>query len=144
MPDLNIVPLEHKHLAQTESWASSQNAAKTLLKQPVLSVGPTPDAHGWAALDDGGRLMAIAAVRFDKEHVGYLECMVKPSERRRGIGSEILEYVLDRPEIRSLIHLHAAVAMSNISAQKSLDEHGFTRTGYTDDGRMEFARHHKR
>ena len=140
MDSVKIVPVKPEHLAQTEGWASGQNAAKTLFKQPVRSLAPTSDMHGWAALDDDCKVLAVAMVRLNKEHVGYLECMVKPSERRRGIGSEIVEYVLRQPEVKSLIHLRAAIDLYNIPAQKTLDEQGFFRRGYTPDGRIEFSR----
>ena len=70
-----------------------------------------------------------------------MECMVKPSARRQGIGSQLVEYILRQPSVETLMHLHAAVDRNNIAAQKTLDEQGFTRTGYTADGRIEFARH---
>ena len=96
--------------------------------------------QGWAVLQDN-EVLAIATVKLNKEHVGYLECMVKPSARRQGIGSQLVEHVLRQPSVETLVHLHAVVDRGNIAAQKTLDEQGFTRTGYADDGRIEFARH---
>lgn len=139
MRDVTIVPLKNEHLAQVESWASGQSAAKALLKLPVPSLSPTSDTFGWAAMDDG-QVLAIATITLNKEHIGYLECRVKPSDGRQGIGSQIVEYVLSQPEVKTLIHLRAAIEMSNISAQKTLDEQGFFRRGYTADGRIEFSR----
>jgi predicted acetyltransferase len=141
--EIKIVDLQPKHLTQVESWASSQNATKTLLKLPGTSLSPTSDMHGWAVLQDN-EVLAIATVKLNREHVGYLECMVKPSARRQGIGSQLVKYVLHQAPIETLIHLHAAVDRSNIAAQKTLDENGFTRTGYAADGRLEFARHKAR
>jgi len=138
--DITIVDLQPKYLTQVESWASSQNATKTLLKLPGTSLSPTSDMQGWAVLQDN-EVLAIGTVQLNKEHVGYLECMVKPSARRQGIGSKLVEYVLRQPSVETLVHLHAAVDRGNIAAQKTLDENGFTRTGYADDGRIEFARH---
>lgn len=140
MADLKIVPLTQKHLAQLEGWSSSQNADDTLFKLPVPSLAPTSDTFGWAALDNKGKVMAVATVQLNKEHIGYLECRVRPTERRHGIGSQIVEYVLGQPRVEGLIHLRAAIDMSNVSAQKTLDEHGFYRRGYTSDGRIEFSR----
>ena len=140
MQDVTIVPLKPEHLAQIEGWASGQNAAKTLLKLPVPSLSPTSDTYGWAALEDNGSVLAVATVILNKEHVGYMECRVKPSERRQGIGSQIVNYVLSQPEVKGLIHLRAAIDMANISAQKTLEEQGFFRRGYTEDGRIEFSR----
>lgn len=140
MHDIRIVPLKQEHLAQVEGWSSGQNAAKTLLKLPGTSLSPASDMYGWAAVDGNGDVAAIATVKLNKEHVGYLECRVKPSERRHGIGSGIVEHVLKQPEVKDLIHLRAAIDLANISAQKTLDEQGFFRRGYTPDGRIEFSR----
>jgi ribosomal protein S18 acetylase RimI-like enzyme len=138
--DTTIVTLLQEHLAQVDRWASSQNATKALLKLPGTSLSPTSDMHGWAVLRDN-EVLAIATVKLNKEHVGYLECMVKPSARRQGIGSQLVEHVLHQPTVETLIHLHAVVDQTNIAAQKTLDSQGFSRTGYAADGRIEFARH---
>jgi GNAT superfamily N-acetyltransferase len=138
--DITIVDLRPEHLAQVDRWASSQNATKALLKLPGTSLLPTSDMHGWAVLRDN-EVLAIATVKLNKEHVGYLECMVKPSARRQGIGSQLVEHVLHQPPVETLIHLHAIVDQTNIAAQKTLDSQGFSRTGYAADGRIEFARH---
>lgn len=140
MDDLEIVELKHEHLAQTEGWASRQNPAKALFKLPGASISPTSDTQGWSAVSPSGKVLAIAIVRLNKEHVGYLECMVKPSERRHGVGSLIVEYVLGQPEVKNLIHFRAAIDLDNIPAQKTLEEKGFFRRGYTQDGRIEFSR----
>ena len=138
--NVKIVKLKPEHLIQTGGWSSGQNAAKTLFKLPGASVKPTSDMHGWASLGPDGKVLAVAIVTLNKEHIGYLECMVKPSERRRGVGSDIVEYVLEQPEIKGLIHFRAAIDMDNIPAQKTLEEKGFFRRGYTADGRIEFSR----
>ena len=137
---VDIVPLKPEHLAEAEGWSSGQNAAKALFKLPGASMKPTSDTHGWAAVNPNGKALAIAIVKLNEEHVGYLECMVKPSERRHGIGSDIVKYVLEQPEIKGLIHFRAAIDFDNISAQKTLEEKGFFRRGYTADGRIEFSR----
>lgn len=140
MQDITIVDLQPEHLTQVETWASSQNAAKALLKLPGTSLAPTSDMQGWAVLHDN-EVLAIATVKLNQEHVGYLECMVKPSARRQGIASKLVAHILRQPAIENLQHLHAAIDRNNIAAQKTLDEQGFTRTGYAADGRIEFARH---
>lgn len=140
MPDVAILPLRPDHLAQTETWTSSQNALKTLLKLPGESLAPGSGTYGWAAVE-GSEVLAVALVRLTKEHVGYLECLVKPSARRQGIASKLVAHLLGEPMIESLVHLHAAVDPANIAARKTLEEQGFSRVGYTADGRLEFARH---
>jgi len=141
--DHTVVELRPEHLTQAESWVSSQSPAKTLLKQPGASLAPTSDMFGWAIVD-GNEVLAIATITLTKEHVGYLECRVKPSIRRQGVGSELVGYVLQQPAVDNLVHLHAAVDSGNIAAQKTLDAHDFSRTGYAADGRLEYARHKRR
>ena len=138
MPDISIVSLEAEHLAQVENWAP-RDVAKTLLKLPGAPY-TAPDSFGWAAIRDR-KVLAIVTIQFNKEHVAYLNCMVKPSEGGHGIGTQIVEYALDQPAVKELVHLHALVDQDKIAAQKILETQGFTRVGYGPDTKLEFARH---
>lgn len=140
--DLIMVPAEGRHLSQIEAWTARNDAVKTLLKTPRdPSARPGQSSWHWVALI-GEEVVAIATVELNKEHVGYINCIVKPGRQRQGIGSRLFEYALSRPEVRDLIHLHAAVDPSNIAARKVLNKSGFSRVGYDSNGRIEFARHH--
>jgi hypothetical protein len=138
--DISITKLLPEHLAQTEMWNSSQNATNSLLKQSNNSLPSTSDIHGWSVLKDD-EVLAVATVDIDNEHNGYLECRVKPSVQRQGIGSLLIEYALRQPAVEALSHLHASISLDNISAQVILNKQGFSRTGYTSDGRIEFTRY---
>jgi predicted acetyltransferase len=139
MQDVNIVPIEPEHLVQVENWVS-HNATKTLLKLPRAPVSATPDSYGWAAVRDQ-EVLAITTVRLNKEHVGYLDCMVKPTEARHGIGTQLIDYVLKQSAIENLVHLHTLVDQDNTAAQKILEAQGFSRVGYGSDNQLEFAKH---
>jgi RimJ/RimL family protein N-acetyltransferase len=140
MPDVVITALKSEHLAQVEHWASRNAAVKTLLKLPGTTHEATSDAHGWVALD-GGETIAIVTVNLNKEHVGYINCVVKPTAKRQGIGTQIMEYVLGQPFVADLVHLHAVIDPANTPALKVLDGLGFSRTGYDANGYVELARH---
>jgi RimJ/RimL family protein N-acetyltransferase len=140
MENVSIVPLSSDHLAQVETWAHRDAATRTLLKIPRAPDNADPDSYGWAAVHDQ-HVLAIATVQLNKEHVGYLNCIVKPTEGRQGIGTQIIDYVLKQPAIDDLIHLHALVNQDNTPAQKVLEAKGFTRIGYGSDNQIEFARH---
>lgn len=127
-----------EHLAQVERW-SPREVAKTLLKLPKAPPA-TPDSHGWAAVRDN-KVLAIATIRFNKERVAYLNCIVKPTEARQGIGTQIIGYVLKQPAVAGLAHLHALVNQDYVAAQKILEAKGFSRVGYGPDGKLEFAKH---
>jgi N-acetylglutamate synthase-like GNAT family acetyltransferase len=139
MQDVSIVPLEQEHLAQVGNW-TSRDVTKTLLKLPGVSVGSTPDSFGWAAVRNQ-EVLALATVQLNKEHVGYLNCVVKPTETRHGVGTQIIDYVLKQSVIEDLVHLHALIDQDNTAARKILEAQGFTWVGYGSDNRLEFARH---
>lgn len=139
--DIVIVPAKPQQLSQVETWVVRDDAAKTLLKTPRdPSTGTARSTWHWAALL-GDEVVAVATVELNKEHVGYINCIVKPGHQRQGIGSRLFEYALNQPEVKDLIHLHAAVESSNVAARKVLNNYGFSRVGYDSDGRIEFARH---
>ena len=140
MENVDIVPIKTEHLAQVETWASRHAATKTLLKLPRIPIAAGPGSYGWAAVRSQ-EVLAIANVQLNKEHVGYLNCVVKPTEARQGIGTQMIEYVLKQPAIDDLVHLHALVDQDNAAAQKILDKQGFSRVGYGADNQIEFARH---
>lgn len=140
MDNIKIVALEQKHLAQVEKWPSRHSAANTLLKMPVEPGANKPEYTGWAAVD-GDEVLAIVTLKLNKEHIGYINCIVRPGNARQGIGTKIFEYALDQPEVKDLVHLHAAVDTGNTAAQYVLREHGFTLVGNDQQGYLEYAKH---
>jgi L-amino acid N-acyltransferase YncA len=110
------------------------------LKNPVATAGRSPDNFGWAAIMDD-EVIAIATVTLSREHVGYLNCIVKPGRKHAGVGTDIFEYTLRQPRVKELIHLHAAIDPSNTAARQVLKEHGFTVVGNDDQGYLEYAKH---
>lgn len=138
MPDISIVPIEPEHLAQVENWAPRE-VAKTLLKLPKAPA-VTPDSFGWAAIREQ-KVLAIVTIRFNKERVAYMNCVVKPTEAGQGIGTQIIDYVLKQPEVENLAHLHALIDQDKIAGQKILESQGFSRAGYGPDAKLEFSRH---
>ncbi len=138
--EIKIVPLENKHLGQVEKWPSRHFAANTLLKRPVEPGEYQPGNYGWAALD-GDEVLAIVTLKLNKEHVGYINCIVRPRNKRQGVGTKIFEHALAQPEAEDLIHLHASVDPGNIPARQVLSEQGFTLVGNDEDGNLEFAKH---
>lgn len=140
MEDAKIVLLTHKHIAQVEKWPSQYAAANTLLKTPMETGGQRPNSYGWAVVR-GEEVLAIATVKLNKEHVGYLNCIVKPANKHKGIGTFLVEYVLRQPVIDGLAHLHAVVDTGNTSARQILKEQGFTLIGNNEEGYLEYAKH---
>jgi GNAT superfamily N-acetyltransferase len=63
---------------------------------------PTEEGHAIAAYDDG-RLVGGAELFFplmDNRHMAYAEVHVAPQNRRQGVGSAVLEHVVDRVRSR--------------------------------------------
>jgi ribosomal protein S18 acetylase RimI-like enzyme len=137
---LTIVPFEPAYAHRIETW-SSHNAASMLLKQPgINSPAALGQVHSWVALS-GDDPIAVATIHYDSDHIGHLDVMVKPTERRRGVGGELVEYTLNQPDVKDIRRIKARVEHDNIAAQKMLSRQGFSRVGDTDDGRLEFEKH---
>ncbi len=135
-----IVLLEHKHLAQVEKWPSRHATVNTLLKQPTESPARHPDYHGWALVRDK-EVLAIATIKINKEHVGYINCIVNPGNKRQGIGTMLIGYVLEQPPAQDLVHLHAVIDSDNTAARQVLKKYGFTMIGNDANGYLEYAKH---
>lgn len=137
---MKIVPLEQKHLAQVAKWPSRHFATNTLLKKPIEPNEHRQNNYGWAAVEDE-EVLAISTLKLDKNHIGYINCIVKPGKEHHGIGTRIFEHAISQPEAKTLVHLHAAVDPGNILAQRILKEHDFTLVGNDESGYLEFAKH---
>lgn len=138
--DLVMKAAQADNLAQVEGWASRGDADRALLKMPSLPSAGKPSSHQWVAVA-GEEVIALSTIDLTEEHVGYLNCIVKPGHGRHGIGTRMIEYTLSQPSVKQLAHLHAAIDPSNTAAQKILNRYGFSRVGYHADGRIEYARH---
>ncbi len=139
---LAIVPFDPRLASRIEAWAS-QTAVRALLKLPEvnLPVSQNSGLMAWVALRNDEPI-ALATVSLNDQHIAYLEVLVKPSERRQGVGGQIVEYILEQPAVKELTRLHALVEQDNVAAQKILNQAGFSRIGYSaEDGRLEFAKH---
>lgn len=144
MTDIVIEPATEQQLSSMESWAVRNDSAKVLFKSSRMPlVGAGRASWHWVALKSD-EVVAIATLELNKEHVGYITCVVKPGRLRQGIGSRLFEFTLTQPEAKELAHLHAAIDQLNTPAQKILERHGFSRVGFDSDGRIEFARHARR
>lgn len=139
MDDIEIVELEHKYLVQVENWPSRHSATDTLLKLPAETTGQ-PGNYGWAVLHDD-EVLAVATVKLNKERVGYLNCIVKPASKRKGVGTLLVEYVLNQPPVNNLTKLHAVIEPANTAARQVLKEQGFTMIGNDSNGYLEYAKH---
>lgn len=139
--NLTIVPYAPTYGPRIEAW-SSQSAMNTLLKLPSATIPSDLSSanHSWVALQ-GDDPIAIVTVNLDASHVGYLDVLVKPSERRKGVGGTLVEYVLAQPSVQEIHRLRALVELDNVGAQKILIKHGFTKTGYATTGQLEMERH---
>lgn len=139
--DLTIVPFAEAYASRIEVWFS-QDAVNALLKLPT-SVIPATQAsanRSWVALADK-EPVGIATITLDETHAGHLNVRVKPSERRKGVGARLVEYALQQPATKEISHLRAFVELDNTAAQKILTREGFSRTGYTAEGQLEYEKH---
>lgn len=124
----DIVPIDETHIAQVASWF-----------EPVPFAG-LHDSLGWVAVQHNGPI-AVATLSYDADHVAYLNFVVHPSERRHGVGGQLVRHVLAEPDVRAVSHLQALVEPDNTAAQKILDHAGFSHIGTSPNGRQVYEKH---
>ena len=140
MDGLTFVPLTASYIAQIEDWLTP-DTEESVSMLPMAATGRLNEARsqGWVALHDN-LPVAIATLNVGSQGVGHLNFLVKPSERRLGIGASLVSYVLDQPAVRAVRTLEAFVEFDNTAAQKILTRDGFSNIGYTPDGRLRFEK----
>src|SRR5260221_62516 len=95
-----IVHMTIEYQRQIEGWATP-NAAMTLLKLPEVSMNP--ESQAWVGLIDNLPI-AVCSISQNDDGVSSLYFIVKPSERRSGIGAHIVTYVLNEVSVKNLSH----------------------------------------
>jgi len=134
-----IVPLTSLYQSKIEAWASD-DAGGALFKQSGTHLADGQDSRGWAAVIGSDPIGAVTISR-DPSGVDFMYVIVKPSERRHGLGASLVKTALDDPETKKLTRLHAYVEPENTAAQKILIKRGFSQIGYGPDGQIEFELH---
>lgn len=137
--DVAIVPFDPSHAADIGAWAG-QHAMHTLFKLPSVVASSPNSTLAWVALKKE-RPIGIVTVTRQHGAIGQLDVMVKPSEQRQGIGSQLVAHALTQPDVQAFSHVRAHIPQDSLGAQKVLTRKGFSRTGYTEDGLLEFEKH---
>jgi predicted acetyltransferase len=120
------------------AWAAEE-PGRMLLKLPEIRTSGN-EPIGWVMLRNE-MPVALATLELDGASSGHIDILVKPSERRRGYGTKLLERVLQEHHIKTLHIVRASAELDNTAAQKVLTNAGFSRVGYAADGRIEFEKH---
>lgn len=138
MHDLRIEPLDIKQLSFYEGWFD-QATVDMLLKQTKHLGLVNKDTHAWRGSVDG-EVVTVALLSITEVYHGHLDFAVKPSERRHGIGAEMMSRMLVEPLVKKLSSLQVAVEPENTAGQKVLHNASFVQTGYSPEGLLEFRR----
>jgi ribosomal protein S18 acetylase RimI-like enzyme len=125
---IDIIPIDESHIAQVASWFEA------------VPFAGLRDSAGWVAVQHNEPI-AVATLSYDADHVAILNFVVHPSERRHGVGEQLVRTVLAEPDVRSVSRLHAYVELDNVPAQKILDHAGFSHIGNSPDGRLVYEKH---
>ena len=139
MQDLHIELLETKHLEEYGSWLDHRATTNLLLKQSNYQDLDSPETQAWAG-SIAGEVVAVALLYLDEARHGHLDFAVKPSERRHGIGAEMMTQVLADPVVKDLINIQVVVEPENIAGQKIARKTGFVLTGSNPEGFLVFTR----
>ena len=139
MQDLQVETLDTKYLAEYESWLNRRASTNLLLKQSGYQALDSPDNLAWTG-SIAGEVVAVALYYIDEMRHGHLDVAVKPSERRHGIGAEIMTQVLADPTVKASISIQVVVEPENTAAQKIARKTGFVLTGHDPEGFLVFTR----
>lgn len=127
-PALRIRPLLESDLGQVTAieeacfatpW--SERTFRNLLRRP--------DAVLLSAVDDEERVAGYAVVWFVGREAELGDLAVAPEERRRGIGGELVEAVLEEARNRGVVQIFLEVREGNQSAQGLYRSRGFEIVG---------------
>src|SRR3990167_459665 len=106
-----IVPITTEYQAQIEAWAGD-DAGSALFKQSNSQLLIGQDSHSWVAVRNNEPVGA-ATITPNANGLNFMYVIVKPSERRRGIGARLVDAVLEDPYAKSLTRLHSLVDPAN-------------------------------
>ena len=95
------------------------------------------DNGHYVAVRDGGRILGYSGFRYvlDEGHITTLA--VAPRSRKKGVGTRLIERLLEDAAAKGLKKLYLEVRQSNIAAQKIYKKLGFK----TIDRRREYYQH---
>ena len=145
MDDLELLPISEKYTAEIATWFQNDALSGEFTgsyknaQQWSDATKLHPRREEWVALV-GGHLVGYISLTTDQNHVGHITFAVKPHDRRHGIGNEILEQFLKRPEIKILPKVRSSVSHSNTAAQIILKKNGFSQARYDQEGALEFEK----
>ena len=135
MEPIELEEADKFDIARYQNWLEEGASSGLLLGSSVDHVkGGTPSA--WLAKIDGVIVATVTIVQEDQH--SYISLGVDPSKRRQGIGSRTLSQLLLESSVMQIRSLHARVSTSNTGAQKMLIKNGFSKLGYTQEGRLDF------
>lgn len=97
--------------------------------------GRDPARRPWIVAEESGEIVGFASVRDFNEKPAYRDTVevsfyVASAAQGRGIGSKLLEEMIDRARQARLVNLIALIFSHNEPSLKLVERHGFERWGY--------------
>jgi ribosomal protein S18 acetylase RimI-like enzyme len=80
------------------------------------------------AAGDGGALAGFAIMEFGDERAHLVLLAVKPSQRRRGIGRRLVDWLLESARTAGIASVHLELRASNEAARRFYRALGFSET----------------
>ena len=127
MSAFHITPLEDCHLSQaaeleqlcfTQPWSESS-----------LAILTQQNGVGIAALTDGGKLVGYCGMLTVLDEGQITNVAVHPEFRRTGIGSALLNRLLEEAKTLGVTQISLEVRESNVAAKELYLRHGFSVAG---------------
>lgn len=140
MDDISLEPASKADLAEAAHWAGLDSPGSLLFKTHGRAAA---EQHGgalrWAARQNN-QLVGVVSMSVDEDRIGHLDMIVKPDERRQGIGTSMLEKTLLLPEVKETSWLRFTTKHGNVAAKGVLRENGFHERFVSEEGGLVFER----
>ena len=127
---LKILKFKTEDFEEYKSWYKDSDLNKELgpMDQEWLDyVLKEKDGREYSVFS-GGKLVAVAGIKFpDSKHPYYFitSIAVKPSFKRQGIGSQVLQYLMKLHPLKSRQFWKAVINIRNIKARSFLEKNGW-------------------
>src|ERR1700722_19218474 len=139
MSALDFRSLNIQGLLAYEDWFDHRPATDALFDEMKYRDIASRGFAAWTG-SVSDQVVAVAFFSLSTTGHGNIYFAVKPTERRKGYGAEILSKTLAEPHIRNLVSTKVSVRSDNVAAQRVLQKTGFVVTAHGPDGLLEFEK----
>jgi len=117
------------HIPVVNSWYHDPDShyVEELTERFIKYVASNPNHYCWIIYQNNDPVGKVAYEIVEQK--AYIDILINPDFRRKGLGKKILEQVKNRPEISSIEQIVAGIKHTNISSINLFKSVGFDAEG---------------